>query len=52
MLDLQAACVADAWEGRWGGAPEGARPPRPRFIHSNLGSYDEIIEMSRWGCGG
>ena len=46
-LCLQAGYVADAWERRWGGAPEAARPPRPRFIHSNLASYDEIIALAR-----
>eukprot|EP00887_Chlorella_sp_A99_P008268 scaffold12.g8268.t1 len=31
-----AAYVLAAWEARWAGAPPAARPPRPRFMHSNL----------------
>ncbi|KDD71853.1 hypothetical protein H632_c4286p0, partial [Helicosporidium sp. ATCC 50920] len=38
-----AGVIADAWECRWEGTPEEARPPRPRFIHSNLGSCEEVL---------
>lgn len=42
------ACyVVRAWERRWSGTPEERRPPRPRFIHSNLKSYEQIVQLSR-----
>ncbi|KAL4431465.1 hypothetical protein ABPG75_006721 [Micractinium tetrahymenae] len=42
-----ASYVSDAWEARWGGQLAEARPPRPRLMHSNLESFDEIIDMWR-----
>ncbi|KAL4421767.1 hypothetical protein ABPG77_009750 [Micractinium sp. CCAP 211/92] len=45
--DELAGYVIDAWQARWEGHPPAARPPRPRLMHSNLESVDEIIDMWR-----
>lgn len=37
----------DAWERRWAHRPAGARPPRPLLMHSNLESFEEIVQLSR-----
>lgn len=39
--------VMTAWEERWRGVEEGARPPRPRFIHSNLEGWESVVELAR-----
>ena len=36
---VQATYVADAWDSRWAATPAAARPPPPRFMHSNLGAH-------------
>lgn len=43
----QASYVMDAWERRWAHRPAGARPPRPLLMHSNLESFEEIVQLSR-----